>query len=1127
MCPINLHGLLYNQNSKNLRLFDKNPFSDLPINNITQFLKEGTSHVWLTSKSGMYLFDIDQMKFVSRLSSDDISSPLSDNTIFSLLRLSPKKILVGTNNFLDLVDFTLPYFQNISKDLKGRHILNDNVVFSILKDENGLWVGTADGGLNLIQDDQKYYYREDQNDPNGISGSIIRKIVKDEINQRMWFATDNGLSVIDLKNFEPNRPKFTIFQHDAKDSTSISSNSLEDITLDQDNNIWAATNGAGIFRLQIDSQEQVNVTKYINETNNSNSLMNNVYCIRVDYNNNVWAGTKDGLFKLSFDDDHSGIPSYTQFVSSSDDKNSLSFDAVYDITFDKSNQMWVGTRDGLNLYLGDNKFKSWTSQNQFPNAVVYTIQEDDNQNLWLGTNDGIVKFDTKHERFSHFDITDGIQDKEFDIQAKFKDQDGNIYLGGIGGVTYFDPSTIKHLDQTAPLYFSQLRVKDRTDKSLRKSDYNIHQLIDLEELKFRYNQFPFYIEYSSIDYRMDKNVDFAYKLLPLDTDWNFLDDQEIQFLNLPSGHYTLQVNGFSRGQEWDQSPIEMSLSVLPPWWKTWWAYALYAALASWLLYSIYRFQLSRKLTIAENSRLSEVNELKSQLYTNITHELRTPLTVILGMAEDIQGELNNDQEKEKFERPIKMITRNGRELLGLINQMLDLAKVESGNLKLNIQQSNIISYLKYIHECFRSMADSKGLAMTFYPEMDELNMDFDKEKLFSITSNLLSNAIKFTPHGGQVIFHVLTKHFDDTEYLVIKVKDTGIGIAPSDLTHVFDRFFQGDGSSTRRGEGTGIGLALTKELTELMKGNIKVISEHGKGSEFIVSLPINNIAPINTDDQIHENNMPIFIRQENPDLEMVADRDIHMESDLPLILVVEDNDDVSSYIIKCLQDHYQLRLAKDGQEGIDMALTLIPDLIISDIMMPKKDGFELCKTLKDDIRSSHIPIIILSAKATHNDRMAGLSKGADAYLIKPFSKAELFVRIKRLIELRLLLRKKYSSRLIPLEAMDKMNNPDDKFIRQIIDAVVANLGNTEYHSIHLARDMHMSESNVYRKLKALTGKSTAIFVRSVRLQKAHEMLESSDLKVSEIAYECGFSDPAWFSRSFKAEYGYTPTALHN
>lgn len=563
---------------------------------------------------------------------------------------------------------------------------------------------------------------------------------------------------------------------------------------------------------------------------------------------------------------------------------------------------------------------------------------------------------------------------------------------------------------------------------------------------------------------------------------------------------------------------------------TWWAWCLWIGIGAGLLYWFYRFQLSRRLAEAEAYRLRELDQVKNHLYTNITHEFRTPLTIINGVAGQLQS-----QASESVKRGLKMIVRNGRQLLRQVNQMLDLAKLESGSLPVHLVQGDIISYLKYLTESFHSYAESKDIGLHFLSDFEEYVMDYDQEKVLYIVSNLLSNAIKFTPSDGHIYFQVAEVVKEKNAFLEIRVKDSGIGIPEEVLPHIFSRFFPEDSSSTRANElarrsirsdgGTGIGLSLTKELIDLLGGDIQVQSKVGKGTTFTVLLPArleDSTVAAPGDLEALKPSIQIYSAGINPQRSEEWNPSYSEDTDKPQLLIVEDNPDVVQYLVTCLDTFYQLEIARDGEAGINKAIELVPDIIISDVMMPEKDGFELCNTLKNDEKTSHIPIILLTAKADHRSRIAGLKRGADDYLSKPFDQEELLVRLKNLIEQRRKLQEHYRD-LLPNQGLGGTATVmEDAFLKKIKNLVEENMSNSDFDISWLATQAGMSRVQLFRKIKALTGESPSAFVRMLRLQKARNLLLTTSLNVSEIAYDVGFGDPSFFSRAFKEKYGKTP-----
>lgn len=532
-------------------------------------------------------------------------------------------------------------------------------------------------------------------------------------------------------------------------------------------------------------------------------------------------------------------------------------------------------------------------------------------------------------------------------------------------------------------------------------------------------------------------------------------------------------------------------------------------------FALEKSRLLQEKEHAEKERLQELNDLKSLLYANVTHEFRTPLTVILGMVSEIKG----------YDKARSIIQRNGNNMLRLVNQMLALSRAESGQMRLNLIHADIVPFLQYQAESFQSIAAGKNIRLSFHSAAGELPMDFDEEKVQHIVYNLLSNALKFTPEHGQVAFHVRQEEEGGQPFLYIIVQDSGVGISREELPHIFDRFF----SKQDGAQSTGIGLALAKELAELMGGAISVESEPGAGSRFIVRIPITRNADRTTpslqDHWGYESPVPEENRQLPEEAEQPAP--VAKDEEAPILLLVEDNPDIVAYIRTILEADYSIQFAVNGKEGLALAIEQVPDLIISDVMMPEMDGFELCRQLKQDERTSHIPIILLTARAADEDRIKGLERGADAYLTKPFHKQELLVRIEKLIEKQERLRRYFSGNKTETAGVEKEEEVaiENAFLQKIKALVEERLSDQEMSIARLCEAANLSHTQVYRKLKALTDKTPSQFIRSIRLEKAVELLKTTGMNISEVAYTVGFSDPNYFSRSFQQEFGASPSSI--
>ena len=794
---------------------------------------------------------------------------------------------------------------------------------------------------------------------------------------------------------------------------------------------------------------------------------------------------------------------------------------------DTSGRIWIGTDRGLFLLERTNEtFRQYTETQGMSFRQVNAISEDNYGRLWVGTSGGLSCFDPELEQFENYNKEDGLFGDKINKLAR--DEQGRILAVGVGGFSFFDPGTFKIDSTRAKVVISSLKLSNQIVKPGEKNSPLTQSIGKTKSIRLAHHQNAIGLEFNSLHYQRPEENQYQVLLQGLDTTWVDLGHQRtVNYFGLPPGHYTFKVKGSNADGVWTELPTTLDITILPPWWKSNWAFLLWALLLGGGIYSWYQYNLRRQLAVEEARRMKELDHLKSRLYTNITHEFRTPLTVIMGMAEQLGEGQHKEKTKGRLHQGLQLIQRNSQNLLRLINQLLDLSKLDSGKLKLNLVQGDLVAYLQYLTESFYSMAEDKDIRLTCYSEEESLWMDYDEEKIQHIVYNLLSNAIKFTPPKGKVIFHIRKNEQAEAPLLELKIKDTGSGIASDQLPQIFERFYQADDSPTRQGEGTGIGLALTKELIELMQGSIQVESTPGKGTTFLIHLPITQTAHLAQ--AVQRPSIPEGQKASGNGkmIPATAKYETVQHVERPLLLVIEDNPDVVIYICKLLEQDYRIQTAENGRIGLDMAIELIPDIIISDVMMPEKDGFEVCSTLKHDERTSHIPIILLTARAEQGDRLEGLQYGADAYLIKPFQKRELQIRLEKLIEIRQRLRARFSGGPTPIADNVDPSKPDlDRaFLARLEKKIQTNLDDTEFGVQALARAAEMSHMQVYRKLKALTGKTPSQFIRSTRLHKGKELLLMSDLTISEIAYQVGFSNPSYFSRTFHDEFNVSPNSL--
>ncbi|MFK7972203.1 MAG: ATP-binding protein [Bacteroidia bacterium] len=778
---------------------------------------------------------------------------------------------------------------------------------------------------------------------------------------------------------------------------------------------------------------------------------------------------------------------------------------------DPDGHIWIGHSEGLSkLNPGTNEIETFRISKLTQYEVVGILQDDHN-GLWLSTNRGIFHFDKASSAFLGFPSESEIAGTEFNRASFYKRKNGTMLFGSMSGTYSFHPDSIykqiQHQDNRKIVLLQYTQNSTNEAQSYVQTS-SLHKLksVDLDHHN-RSIEFDFTLP----DFKSKSNIVYSYKLEGFDAKWSELSSyNKLKYSNLPPGRYTLRIRGGADAASRIASERLLKIIVRKAWYKRWWAIALYILLGATLLWALARYELSRRLASSEAQRLQELDNLKTELYTNITHEFRTPLTVILGMADKL-----NEHPKERT-----LIQRNSNKLLRLVNQILDISKLEAGLLKPQLQPVEIVSYLRYLSESFHSAAEEKSISLQFKSSIPSLMMDIDEKAIGHIVYNLLSNAIKFTPEGGKVNFQVDKMIGAAKPFLMLKVQDSGKGIAAADLPHIFDRFYQAKNDMSASGVGTGLGLAVTKEMIGLLGGEIDVESVPEKGTVFKVLLEIS-----------HESQQPV-LTIDKPRKSAVSESEKNEISvspgehvtDLPQLLLVEDNADVAAYVKSILEGKYQIEHAQDGEAGVEAAVQSIPDIIISDVMMPRKNGFELCEALKSDERTSHIPIILLTAKATQQDKIAGLKHGADAYLLKPFDKEELDVRLEQLLALRKALQAKFGSMdATPQPEPTREPSLDELFIEKVKVLILDRLDDSELKIADLCEALGMSNMQLYRKLKALTEMTPTLYIRSIRLHHARALLKQGELNISEVAYSVGFSDPSYFGRAFKEAYGLTPT----
>ena len=1045
----------------------------------------------------------------------------------------------------------LTKFNHYKHNPSDDYSLRNNSVTSFAEDNFGaIWIGLRYGGLNKFDKKSGRFLIAGPN-PVAINLSMSRSGV-------LWHSGIGNLVSFDTKT-ENSTGHFAngaiggpiIFKPSEDQNINIVRRERNFNATDK-NLIMARDYSNGIFYCFVDSKGIIwnlqgpgrTIYKY-DETkieyipykiSTDQDISNSIEMLFEDSEGTIWFGSNGkGLIKRIENSDRgmsNKKDSFSQYRNELNNSNSLSNDKVNVICEDREGNLWIGTEAGLNKFNKKSEiFTKYGVKNGLPSEDIAGIVEDDFGKIWISTNKGLSRFDHELNSFKNFDKSSGLQSNVFTVRSCFKDSDGLLYFGGPGGFNMFDPSEIKDQKVIPKIKITGFQLFNKFIKS--GPDSPLENSIEFcDEIILDYEQDVFTFEFAGLEYTNPEKNQYAYIMEGVDPDWVSTDADRrfATYTKLDPGEYTFRVKGSNNDGFWNEAGTSISIIILPPWWKTYWAYAFYFLLFISMIYATWRFQTSRlqlkhqaDLDHVQAEKLQEMDQLKSRFFANISHEFRTPLTLILGPINKLIEKFKDNDTNSQ----LQLISRNASRLHQLVNQLLDISKLEAGKMELKTKYEDIIPLLKGLVLSFVSLAETKKLELHFNSFVKTLHLFVDVDKLGKIINNLLSNAIKFTNEGGKVEADI-SKKGNSVE---IKISDTGVGINQERLTKIFDRFYQVDDNQTREFEGTGIGLSLTKELVELHKGKIIVQSEEGKGTTFIVTFPLgkdhlkaNEIVEKNNIEKEHLSKLKVNDPQMNNELKVdKVDVDILMSTDKPILLIVEDNTDVRNYIKGYFETDYLVIESADGREGLEKSLKYIPDIIISDVMMPKMNGFELLDKLKTDEKTNHVPVILLTAKAADQDKIEGLQIGADDYMMKPFDAEELQVRVKNLIKQRQRLREHFLKEGI-FDCNDKeITSVDKEFLKKTVKIIENHIADTSFGVDIFAEELFMSRQQLRRKLLSIVGESPSDLTRRIRLTKSAKLIEHNFGNISEIAIEVGFNNPAYFAQCFNKQFGMSPS----
>lgn len=1080
-------------------------------------------NIWIGTFDGLLILNPEEESFLGYQQDELLPRSLSANFIRSICRDKRGDIWLGTiMGGVNVYHTNNTGFESHLSDW-ARTRMQGRIVHALDEDAAGnLWVGTREGGLSYLDlKNEKIvsYTHQDQSASAGLSINEVRSVLVDQSGQ-VWIATYFG----GVNRFDPQTQNFTHYRHRPADPLSLSAENSNDILEDSRGRVWIATHGGGLDRYDpaIDGFRH-----YRHDPLQENSLSSNiVISLFEDDKEQLWIATRhSGLNKMDL---RTGEIKRFRYQQGKD--GSISSDAVTVIHQDKRGILWVGTEDaGLNKYDAQTgHFTAFRKTDGLPSDAIHGILEDETGALWLSTNKGLSRFDPDEQQFTNYDQSDGLADNQFIRNASLKNSNGQLLFGGINGFTLLEPENIQQNDYVPPVIITGFQLFNRdVPIGSRKSPLQQH-ISETSEITLKNNQSVFSFDFVALNYLHSAKNQYAYRLIGLDDQWNYVGGKRsVDFTTLPAGEYVFQVKASNNAGIWNEVGESIRIQVLPPWFKTGWAYSIYAVVLGLLLlayrnYSMLRLREKHKLKLArlEKEKAEEINAMKLRFFTDISHELRTPLTLVLGPIEKLTKMARGQMEMEKY---LTTIRSNGNYLLKLINELMDFRKVEAGKMTVRPEETDLVQQINSVEQAFRHRAEQDQIRFQVITDLKKATGCFDTGILYKVLYNLLSNAFKFTPAGGTVSLRLSSVSREGRSCFQIDITDTGTGIPDQELDQLFQPFYQVKDQSANNEIGTGIGLALTKRLVELHEGRITVSSTPGQGTTFRVALPaLRHLSASGTNHLWTEAEgiTSAKILPGNEPTQMIATSEPSAKT---RILLAEDNDQMRNYLVDCLSEYYDVIAVPDGQQGWEMAKSTQPEVIVTDIMMPTMDGIELCRKLKDDVLTSHIPIIFLTARTSIEQQIKGLMTGADAYLTKPFSSDHLHAVIQNLLFNRKQLWKAFSTGHFTNRTESMLGPLDQRFMEQIQKVVDRQLKNAEFNVEQFAREMAMSRSYFHRKLKGLTGFSASEFLRDCRLRHAAGLMAENKLTISEIAYEVGFSSPNYFGRCFRKKYGKSPS----
>lgn len=1098
---------------------------------VSSVIQDDKNRMWIaTDHGGINLLNKADFKIQYLLNREDDDKTIGQNSITLLYRDNTNIIWVGTYKkgvgyyHESIIKFPL-YTHHLSDPVSDPRSLSFSDINSFAEDRLGnIWIGTNGGGLIYFDRKKGSFktYLHKSGDKNSLSNNVVVCLYIDHA-QKLWIGTYfGGLDCLDGTTF-------THYRHSDSDTTSISEDRVCAITEDDRHRLLVGTLSAGF---NIFDPETKIFKHYV--YNSRDNAIHSSYVSRIleDRRKNIWVVTSYGVDVLQHKTNR-----FIHYIHDAKDPYSLINNNTNNIMQDSAGLIWVSTREGISIFdYKTGRFTNISKQDGLPDNTIIDMQEYDSRNVWVSTPNGLsdimidrspvgLKF-----HFINYNEKEGLQGREFTENSSYKTREGELIFGGGNGFNLFKPSNL-HNNITIPgLVFTDFQVFNQSVGVGEKINGRVilpKSITELKSLTLKYNDNVFSIGFAALNYFDPDKVKYQYMMDGFDKGWIDADNKirRATYTNLDPGSYVFRVRAAS-GQNWNGRVLTLNVKILPPFWKTTWAYILYAIAVVTLLFYFRQRGIARlrsqfliEKERGEAQRMHELDLMKIKFFTNVSHEFRTPLSLIMAPVDKMLKQTGDTE----TQRQLQMVNRNARRLLNLVNQLLDFRKMEYQELKLHEKEGNIIGFIRETSYAFADIASQKDIRFIFDSEAECFYTRFDHDKLERILFNLLSNAYKFTHRGGQVsvLLNLVPQHGSDRK-LEIRVIDTGIGIDHDKLGKIFEPFFQNDIPGSMLNQGSGIGLSITREFVKLHRGEIFVESEPNEGSCFTVLLPLKQLNKnLFMDAPLELDHTPGFLPEKQP-----AKNGSGRESrDLkkPAILLVEDNDDFRFYIKDNLKAHFNIIEAENGKKGWQKTLAQHPNLVVSDISMPEMNGIDLCMKIKGDARTSHIPVILLTALMGEDQQLKGLETGASDYLTKPFNFEILLSKIRNILNQQEHMRKTYQKQVDVTPTEIQAESPDELFMKKVLLLIDENIANPGFSVEELSSEVFVSRYTLYKKILAMTGKTPNELVRSMRLKRAVQLLETGHFTISQICRKVGFKSQKYFVKSFKAEYNTIPS----